>query len=99
MNRSPTYHSIKIWSMYFKDVITGKKTFEYRLDDRGYLAGDHLILREWIPFTREYTGRYIECYVPYLYDCGNNYVIMSIWRESDVKYDEDFAGVKHESTD
>ena len=99
MNRSPTYHNIKIWSLYFKEVLTGRKTFEYRLDDRGYLAGDHLILREWNPFTREYTGRYIECYVPYLYNCGNNYVIMSIWRESDVKYSTDYKGDQHASND
>ena len=85
--------------MYFKEVITGRKTFEYRLDDRGYLAGDHLILREYNPFTKDYTGRYIECYVPYLYDCGNNYVIMSIWRESAVKYTSDYKGDKHEIND
>lgn len=81
-----TTHILKIWCPYFDDIIHGKKTFEYRLNDRNYNPGDHLYLREFNHETDEYTGRAILCYVPYILYAGN-YAIMSIWRESEVLHD------------
>lgn len=40
-------HKLKTWPSYFQRVWTGEKTFEVRLDDRGYQKGDGVVLREW----------------------------------------------------
>jgi len=50
----------KIWPEYFEAVNSGKKKFELRLDDFEVKEGDILILEEWNPKTREYTGRKTE---------------------------------------
>lgn len=49
-------HELKTWPEFFKDVISGAKTFELRKDDRGFRAGDILWLREWTQ-KEGYTGR------------------------------------------
>lgn len=46
-------HELKIWPKYFRHVVTGKKTFEYRKNDRDFCFGDTVILREYDP-TRDY---------------------------------------------
>ncbi len=50
-------HSLKILPEYFKSVRRGDKTAEIRLDDRDYRIGDVLILSEWKPRKKEFTGR------------------------------------------
>lgn len=50
----------KIWPEYFELVKTGKKRFELRLNDFNVSEGDTLILEEWDPKIKEYTGRKIE---------------------------------------
>jgi hypothetical protein len=52
-------HDLKIWPHFFSDVLNGTKTFELRRNDRNFECGDDLLLREWNPETREYTGREI----------------------------------------
>ena len=47
----------KIWSEYFDKVANGDKNFELRLADWDIEVGDRLILKEWDPKTKEYTGR------------------------------------------
>lgn len=56
----------KIWPEYFEAVLSGKKKFEVRLSDFGCQVGDTLILREWDPETKKYTGRKLEKPVSYL---------------------------------
>ena len=56
----------KIWPKYFKLVKSGKKKFELRLADFGIRVGDNLILKEWDPKKKEYTGRKIKKKVKYL---------------------------------
>jgi len=56
----------KIWPEYFKLVKSGKKKFELRLADFDIKEGDTLILEEWNPKTKEYTGRKIEKKVDYI---------------------------------
>ena len=56
----------KIWPEYFELVLSGKKKFELRLSDFEVKEGDALLLEEWDPKTKEYTGRKIEKKVSYI---------------------------------
>lgn len=56
----------KIWPKFFEEVIKGNKNFELRLADFECRPGDVLILKEWNPETKEYTGRVIEKKVGYV---------------------------------
>lgn len=56
----------KIWPEYFELVNSGKKKFEMRLNDFDIKEGDVLVLEEWNPETKEYTGRKIEKKVGYV---------------------------------
>lgn len=78
-----TTHELKIWPEYFVHILSGEKAFELRIDDRGYRAGDHLLLKEWLPRNKDYTGREILKRVTYLMGgqwpgLVNGYVLMSI---------------------
>lgn len=42
-------HQLKCWPEFFDAVASGQKTFEVRKNDRGYQAGDTLILRAYDP--------------------------------------------------
>ncbi len=56
----------KIWPAYFDKIMSGEKTFELRLADWECNPGDTLLLREWDPETKQYTGREIEKTVTYV---------------------------------
>jgi len=49
----------KTWPELFEQVNSGNKTFDYRLADWQANEGDTLVLEEWDPKTKEYTGRQI----------------------------------------
>lgn len=50
----------KIWPKYFEAVASGKKKYELRLNDFEVNESDVLLLEEWNPETKEYTGRTVE---------------------------------------
>ncbi|AKM81845.1 TPA: hypothetical protein DD449_00190 [Candidatus Berkelbacteria bacterium] len=50
----------KTWPDLFQKVFDGEKTFDMRLADFDCKEGDVLVLEEWDPETREYTGRKLE---------------------------------------
>lgn len=56
----------KIWPEYFEAVHSGKKNFELRLNDFDVNEGDVLVLEEWDPETKKYTGRSCERTVTYV---------------------------------
>lgn len=56
----------KTWTKIFEDVLSGKKKFDLRLADFEVKEGDSLILEEWNPETKEYTGRKLEKKVGYI---------------------------------
>ena len=56
----------KIWPEYFDAVALGKKKYELRLNDFDIEEGDTLVLEEWDPKTKEYTGRKVEKKVTYI---------------------------------
>ena len=56
----------KVWPEFFTKLQSGDKTFELRLADFDCNPGDTLLLKEWDPATKEYTGRTIEKAVTYV---------------------------------
>lgn len=58
-------HELKILPEYFNDVISGKKSFEIRKNDRPFKVGDLLALNE---FNGNYTGNSCLVYVDYILD-------------------------------
>lgn len=59
-------HEKKTWPEYFQKIIEGDKKFELRLADWECKEGDTLVLREWDPKTKDYTGRTMEKEVTYV---------------------------------
>lgn len=49
----------KIWPEYFEKILSGEKEFELRLADFNVEEGDNLILKEYNPHLKNYTGRMI----------------------------------------
>jgi ribosomal protein S17 len=56
----------KVWPEYFQKIIDGVKTYELRLADFECKPSDILVLKEWDPKTKQYTGRVIEKTVTYV---------------------------------
>ena len=74
----------KIWPEYFDAVASGKKTFELRLNDFAIAEGDTLVLREWDPKTKEYTGRVVEKTVGYVKTWSID-DLKKFWHQTDMK--------------
>lgn len=56
----------KVWPKYFNKILIGEKTFELRLADFKCKAGDILILKEYNPKTKKFTGKKISKKVKYV---------------------------------
>jgi hypothetical protein len=56
-------HELKTIQPWFDEVWDGEKTFEIRVNDRGYKTLDTLLLREYDPETMTYGSRYIRAIV------------------------------------
>ena len=82
-------HELKTWPVYFQAVLDGKKTFEYRKNDRGFQVGDTLNLREFVDCSDTYTGREVQVKVTYfLGSCPGlpeGYCIMGIEKLPDLE--------------
>ncbi len=50
----------KVWPEYFQRILDGVKKYELRLADWKCDKGDILVLREWDPKSKEYSGRTLE---------------------------------------
>ena len=74
-------HTKKVWPEYFQKILDGEKTYELRLADWECREGDILILKEWNPKTKEYTGREIEKEVSYVGKTKN----IAFWPKEDVE--------------
>ncbi|TAL20479.1 DUF3850 domain-containing protein [Patescibacteria group bacterium] len=59
-------HHKKIWPQFFRAILEGRKTFELRLADWRCKPGDTLVLEEWNPKTKKYTGRKLKKKVTYV---------------------------------
>lgn len=56
----------KCWPEYFEKILSGDKTFDVRLADWKCNIGDILVLKEWDPETKKFTGRSIEKKITYI---------------------------------
>lgn len=70
----------KIWPEFFEKVLKGEKNFDLRLGDFNINEGDVLVLEEWDPKTKEYTGRKIEKKVKYLMRTKN----LDFWSKEEI---------------
>lgn len=50
----------RTWPKYFQKILDGEKKYVLRLADWDCKEGDVLILQEWAPETKKYTGREIK---------------------------------------
>ncbi|OSM25619.1 RNA-binding protein [Enterococcus faecalis] len=60
-------HKLKIDIKYFKAILSGKKNFEIRNNDRDFKVGDTVVLQE-ITNDRIYTGREVTGIITYITD-------------------------------
>lgn len=72
----------KVWPKYFQAIFDGKKSYELRLADWSCNEGDILILQEWDPETKDYTGRELEREITYV---GKFRIDDLFWPEEDIK--------------
>jgi hypothetical protein len=54
-------HVLKTWPDAFAAVLSGDKTADFRRNDRNFQVGDDLLLKEWDPQRRSFTGHYVNC--------------------------------------
>lgn len=75
-------HELKISAYYFQAVKEGRKTFEIRRNDRGFQAGDLVILREYEDrgVTTHLTGNSLEFKIGYVtnFNQKEDYVVFSL---------------------
>ncbi len=83
-------HELKTWPEYFAAVYSGMKNFEVRKDDRGFIVGDELLLKEYFPDGHSwdgskegFTGRILHRRVDYIlkgnaFGIQEGYVVMGL---------------------
>ena len=71
----------KVWPKFFQKILDGDKTFELRLADWECKPGDILVLKEWDPEIKEYTGKVIEKKVTYVIKTKD----VKFWTKEDVE--------------
>lgn len=59
-------HELKTLGKYFNAMASGEKNFELRKNDRGFLPGHELLLREYNPHSKSYTGRTLRRKINYV---------------------------------
>lgn len=71
----------KVWPEYFQKILEGKKTYELRLADFECIEGDVLVLREWNPVDKQFTGRILEKTVTYVGKTKN----FNFWSKEEIE--------------
>jgi hypothetical protein len=76
-------HKLKTWPKYYYRVYIGQKNFELRKADRDFEIGDYVILQEFDPDKKEYTGRELQRCIGYILQGGQfgleeGYVILDL---------------------
>lgn len=82
-----TLHVLKILPEYYEAVLSSKKTFEIRKNDRDFKVGDTLLLKEWNEHEGRFTDRQLHCEITYIlegteeterFGLKNGFCVMSI---------------------
>lgn len=63
-------HALKTWQQYYDAIEKKDKNLELRKQDRPFQIGDDLLLQEWNPTTKEYTGRELKRRIIYIFNGG-----------------------------
>lgn len=71
----------KCWPNFFEKLKSGEKKFELRLANFECNIGDTLILEEWEPKTRQYTGRVLHKKVAYVIKTKD----LKFWSKGDIE--------------
>ncbi len=71
----------KTWMPYFQKIVDGKKTFDARLANFDCKVGDVLVLEEYNPKIKKYTGRKLEKKISFIL----NTKTQKFWSQSDIK--------------
>ena len=72
----------KVWPQYFNLILSGAKKLDIRVADFEANIGDVLILREWDPETKQYTGRSLEKKITYVIRTKN---LDKMYRQADIE--------------
>ncbi len=72
----------KAWPELFGKVLNGEKNFDVRLNDFKCKPGDILILREWNPKTKKYTGRSLKKKITFILKTKD---IEKFWNKKEIK--------------
>jgi len=63
---SNSSHRLKTINPYFRAVWAGEKTFEMRKNDRMFICGDEIYLREYDAENDTYSGREVRAEITYI---------------------------------
>jgi hypothetical protein len=64
---STSVHHLKCWPQFFDEIASGRKKHDLRrADDRNFQVGDTLILEEYNPQKKTFTGRTLMVEVTYI---------------------------------
>lgn len=67
VDRHPMEHRVKSWPELFEATLSGSKRHEMRrATDRNYRVGDLLVLQEYDPVERTYSGRELRMRITYV---------------------------------
>jgi len=70
----------KTWKEAFEKMLSGEKTFDARLANFNCQIGDILVLEEYDPELKKYTGRKIEKKITFILNTKNQ----KFWTQSDI---------------
>lgn len=70
----------KAWPVLFEKVLNGEKNFDLRIAEFECEVGDILVLREWDPEKKDYTGRELEKEVTFVMKTKD----LKFWSQEDI---------------
>ena len=70
----------KVWPESFQKILDGKKRFDVRLADFEAKEGDVLVLKEYNPEAKAYTGREIEKRINFVLKLNEQ----KFWKKEDI---------------
>lgn len=59
-------HNLKVLTCFFEDLVSGRKPFELRNDDRGFQEGDLVVLWNWDDKAKQASGEFFIAKIGYV---------------------------------